>query len=72
MLHYNFWLGSMIYLEHSQIEYKPLIRVYCRVNFLEADIYFRQLKFQTVRQLKAYDIAKLFGTYNKMHLQLKP
>ena len=33
----------------------------CRDNFLNVDVYFAQLKYQSVKQIKAYDLVQFMG-----------
>ena len=36
--------------------------LFCRDNFLNVDVYFAQLKYQSVKQIKAYDLVQFMGT----------
>ena len=41
--------------------------LFCRDNFLNVDVYFAQLKYQSVMQIKAYDLVQFMGTHFQSH-----
>ena len=39
----------------------------CRDNFLNVDVYFAQLKYQSVMQIKAYDLVQFMGMHSQSY-----
>lgn len=45
------------------VVYVYCLFISCRNNFLNVDVYFAQLKYQSVQQIKAYDLVQFMGNH---------